>query len=73
LTVIFDQVLPAAALVYAVFTRFVLIPNGAFTRPSSRVPDIVIRRHTMLDLIYLALSLAVFAAFAIAVRAAERM
>jgi hypothetical protein len=53
--------------------RFGLIPNGAFTRPSSRVPDIVIRRHTMLDLIYLALGLAVFAAFALGVRAAERM
>jgi hypothetical protein len=31
------------------------------------------RSHTMLDLIYLALGLAVFAVFALAVRAAERM
>jgi hypothetical protein len=53
--------------------RFGLIPNGAFTRLGSRVPDIVIRRHTMLDLIYLALGLAVFTAFAFGVRAAERM
>jgi hypothetical protein len=53
--------------------RFGLIPNGAFARPGSRVPDIVIRSHAMLDLIYLTLSLAVFAAFAFGVRAVERM
>jgi hypothetical protein len=53
--------------------RFGLIPNGAFTPLGSRMPEFVIRRHTMLDLIYLALGLAVFAAFAFGVRVAERM
>jgi hypothetical protein len=58
---------------YAPFTRFDLISNGAFTRACRRLPETGVRRPNMLDLIYVALGLAVFAIFALGVRAAERM
>lgn len=62
-----------AASPYATLTPHPLITNGALTLPRAKKPDVTFRRNLMLDLLYIALGLAGFAAFALIVRAAERM
>jgi hypothetical protein len=64
---------PNRAVLYVVLTRLDRITNGFLTGPCGRLNEIVLGRPAMLDLIYLALGLAGFAAFALGVRAAGRM
>jgi hypothetical protein len=58
---------------YAAFTRACALPHGVFTRLRARVRRSNGRRFSMLDLVYLALGLSTFLAFAFGIRAAERL
>jgi hypothetical protein len=63
----------ASGGLYAFLTALHPIPHGALTRRRAMIRSATIRGTRMSDLLYLALGLAGFVLFALAIRAAERM
>lgn len=62
-----------ASFLYAFLTRSDFLSNGAFTQRYCSVRQSNLRSLAMLDLLYIVLGLAVFAAFAFGIRSAERL
>jgi hypothetical protein len=61
------------SFLYTFLTRSDPFSNGAFTQPYGSVQHSNLGSLAMLDLLYIVLGLAVFAAFTFGIRAAERL